>query len=187
MATRLSSTRLRAKRIELDYFERPHPLRTWRVVLSLAGLTLPGVWVAFMLLRNDERSAEPGPVSAAHALFGERCTACHGEPPVEQTPVAAPAAHEAGRRRWLGATDAACRHCHDAADHETNQAEAPPCASCHTEHRGQRVLRQVTAAQCVQCHGELEAHVRGPIRVVGHDARAIRGLAEGHPEFAVWV
>src|SRR2546430_14103009 len=102
MATRLSSTRLRAKRIELDYFERPHPLRTWRVVLSLATLTLPGAWVALMVLRNDERSAEPGPVSAAHALFGERCPAWHGEP--AGGPAPAPATPEAHHPRALGAT-----------------------------------------------------------------------------------
>jgi len=187
MATRLSSTKLRAKRIELDYFARRHPLRTWRVVLSLAGLALPGVWVARELVRNDERSVEPGPVSVAHGLFGNRCTACHGEPAVQPTAAAAPVARGLDRPRWLGATDAACRRCHDAADHETNQTDAPSCASCHAEHRGQRVLRQVSTARCVQCHGELEAHARSLIRVVGSDGRAVQGLADGHPEFAVWV
>ena len=174
---RLRSTKLRAKRIEMDYFARRAPLRTWRVVLSLVALGAAAAWIAIVVLRGHRQAFEPGPVSAAHALFGIRCEACHDG--AVQAAVVPP--------RWQAATDAACQRCHREADHETNQTSTPACGSCHTEHRGQKALAAVPAATCVACHGQLDAHVKGAPRVVGTDARAIRGFADGHPEFAVWT
>lgn len=180
MPITLRRTKLRAKRIELDYFARRAPLRTWRVVLSLAGFALAAAWIALIPLRGRRQAAEPGPVSTAHALFGVRCEACHAG--TIEASVAG-----GGAPRWQAATDAACQRCHAAPDHETNQASTPACGTCHAEHRGQAQLAATPANACIACHGDLDQHVKGTPRVVGADARAIHGFGDGHPEFAVWI
>jgi hypothetical protein len=172
---RVRNTKLRAQRIELDYFKRRHWLRQGRFWLGLVALAGTGAWIASMAARRDQAAVSPGPVSTGHALIAARCETCHA--PDSTTP-----------NRWLASTDTACRSCHRAAAHQTANAREPACATCHREHRGGPVLAQVATAQCTACHGNLRAQMDGRASlVVGADAQAIHGLADGHPEFAIWV
>jgi hypothetical protein len=177
---RLRSTKLRARRIELDYFTRRAPLRTWRVVLSVAAFAAAGAWMGLVVVRNRREAFQPGPVSPAHAPFGVRCESCH-DGTVQAAVLASPTP------RWRGSTDAACRRCHDVADHHRNAGATPACGRCHVEHRGAKRLARIAPGGCIACHGDLDAHAGGEPRVVATDARAIRGFARnaGHPEFAV--
>src|SRR5262245_54149506 len=117
---RVRDTKLRAQRIQLDYFKRRHPLRRGRLWLGLLAVVATGGWVAHMVRTPDRMPVAPGPVSSGHALIGQRCETCHDA--------------EAGTSgRWLAATDAACASCHRTADHQQNERETPPCTSCHQE------------------------------------------------------
>ena len=178
---RLRKAKLRAQRIELDYFARPHPIRSWRVWLSLLVLAAAAVWVAVIFARSDPTAASPGGLSTAHAMLARRCQACHAD-----AARVAPATDTAVPR-WRAVSDAACRTCHVIADHESNQAETPPCSACHVEHRAAPALAAVATSRCTACHADLDRHVRGEQRLVATDGRHIRRLDDGHPEFAVWT
>ena len=187
---RIRKSKLRAQRIELDYFARRHPMRTWRLWLSLLGLAVTAGWVATVLTGGDMTPASPGPMSPAQAMLEARCEACHAsatrpEAKAAAAPAEMPAARVAGP--WLGVTDVACRTCHDVPDHESNQSDTPACASCHVEHRRKAALAAVATGHCTRCHAGLDAHTRGEPRLVGVDGRQIRSFDDGHPEFAVWT
>src|SRR2546428_11271676 len=92
MAGRSYTTKIRAKRIALDYFRRPHPLRRAKLLLSTAlPLLAIAVVIAYIVL-GDYRPFNSGPVSTAHALFGARCQDCHGAAPATAAGVAPGAA-----------------------------------------------------------------------------------------------
>src|SRR5207248_1730419 len=69
--------------------------------------------------------------------------------------------------------------CHEAPAHQSTQTFTPTCASCHGEHQGTPLLAHVAAAQCTQCHADLETN-GGHARY----ATAITGFNRQHPEFA---
>jgi hypothetical protein len=171
---RVRNTKLRAQRIQLDYFTRRHWLRSARGWLGFGALVAAGLWVAHLATTNDRRPVSPGPVSAAHHLIAARCETCHADPGGAQS-------------RWLAATDGACRQCHRVADHQAAERETPSCTTCHVEHHGAPALAAVATTRCTDCHGDLPAETKGHSLLVGADAQHIRGLADGHPEFAVRV
>ena len=183
------STKIRAKRIALQYFKRPHPFRRWKLILSIAAPVLAAAWVLVAAGRGDERLYLGGPVSTAHAMFESECRLCHGPgrtPEGAGTPVIpvslAAAAAAAPPSFFLGVGDAACTTCHAGPRHAAGETFTPRCASCHIEHLGRSVLVQIADRHCVQCHGRLETRDGKPPAF----HRAIPTLAE-HPEFAVNV
>jgi predicted CXXCH cytochrome family protein len=178
------STKIRAKRIALQYFKRLHPFRRWKLILSIAAPVLAALWIVVAASRGDQRLYLGGPVSTAHAMFESECRLCHG--PAPTTPVtqaslaAAAAATPSGF--FLKVADASCTTCHAGPAHAARETFTPPCASCHIEHLGRAVLVQIADRHCVQCHGNLE--IKGGQPSPYH--RTIPALAQ-HPEFAVDV
>ena len=81
------STKIRAKRIALQYFRRMHPFRRWKLILSIAAPAVAALWVLVAATRDDQRIYLGGPVSTAHAMFENECRLCHGPGPAEGTPV----------------------------------------------------------------------------------------------------
>src|SRR5262245_19552206 len=171
MAERAYTTKSRAKRIALDYFKRPHPLRRARLLLSIAlplaaagAVTVATVFAGYRLFNS-------GPVSTAHALLGARCENCH-------------AAGAGGARQsafFVPVSERACSVCHDGPTHHESQAFTPACSSCHFEHKGRQRLVDLTDRQCTQCHARLTTKDgRAPAF-----ATTIAGFSAGHPEFAV--
>lgn len=156
-----------AKRIALDYFARPHPLRTWKVALSTGGASIAMIAVAGLLLIGDDRAYSSGPLSPPHRLFERRCSSCHA------------GSGEAGFFRSV--TDRACSRCHEGTPHRANQVGAPACADCHAEHESPPVLVSDRNTQCTACHAALVTR-DGPPRVAGNVTHFTRS---GHPEFAV--
>jgi predicted CXXCH cytochrome family protein len=200
MRTRTAKTL--ARRIDLDYFKRSHPLRRWRAILSLAASLLGLIWIAVLAAPGSRTPYSSGPLAAPHAFIETRCEVCH-------VPSMSLRAH---------ARDAACLACHDAPAHpptppssmgaaaESSLTPAiadsrgptgtpsrpeddatpprtaapavvpPACVACHREHRGQVALSLSPDAFCVDCHS-------GDTRAAAARA-SVSGFPDGHPPFA---
>ena len=152
-----------AQRIELSYFERPHPLRRWRFILSFALPVAALLWLAVVRVSGSRTPYSMGPVSKPHAFFGQKCSACH-------------VADTASFRHPV--TDQACLACHDGPIHQAAQTFTPSCSSCHVEHLGHIQLAAVSDASCTQCHADLSTRTGTP-----HFVRTVLSFAK-HPEFA---
>jgi hypothetical protein len=161
---RVRTTKTLAKRIDLQYFSRPHPFRRWRLWLSVAIPVLALGW--FVAQRaTGQKVYSSGPLSFSHAVLGKRCEVCH--------------VTQAGVFR-NEVTDAACLKCHDAPPHHPQQATfTPTCGSCHIEHKGSVRLASTADAGCTQCHGDLHTKA-GTIEYV----RDINNFDHQHPEFS---
>lgn len=184
----LRDTKARAKRIDLAYFRRPHPFRSWMRILSFAAPAAAALWILIAAARGDERIYNSGPVAMRHAMLEKDCAACH--------------AGSWGLRylnpaEWQARLDAACLKCHDAPVHHANQTgllrgrTSSQCSLCHVEHRGASRLAGVADARCVSCHGALrttgpEPHPATCLVGPGHAIHpAIERFDAGHPEFAL--
>jgi hypothetical protein len=121
------------------------------------------VWIAGATLSGQNKVYSSGPVSEAHAVFGDRCALCH----VSKAGFSAPVA------------DSTCIGCHAAPAHNPQQTFVPACASCHVEHRGAVRLAAVADTGCAQCHGDLKAK-DGVVHLNPH----VSGFDSHHPEFA---
>jgi len=164
VAARARTAKKLAQRIDLGYLQRPHPFRRWRFLLSAAAPALALLWLGWLLVRGDQGVYSGGPMSPAHAAFGEQCTLCH--------------VSEAGRFR-RHADDAACRACHDGPVHHANQTFTPACADCHVEHRGVARLAATEDSGCARCHARLATRSGTP-----QFEAAIASFSSRHPEFA---
>jgi hypothetical protein len=157
-------TKRRAQRIDLNYFKRPHPFRSWRFWLSVAAPLLAVAWIAWHAARGNQRVYSAGQMSSAHAVLAGKCDACHFT--------------VAGFFNQK-TSDRACLACHDGPIHHADQLFTPKCSSCHEEHRGLPQLAKTSDAACTQCHADLRS-TGGAIKFV----RDIENFGSGHPEFA---
>jgi predicted CXXCH cytochrome family protein len=145
-----------AQRIDLSYFKRPHPLRRWRTLLSIAAPVAGLLWLGGFAIAGSRAPYSSGPVSTAHAFAELRCEVCH----VRDTSFRA------------HVTDMACTTCHDGPPHPgapsppdapsapsapsapgAPGAPGPACATCHREHQGRVALAMTRDEFCVDCHG----------------------------------
>lgn len=173
-----------AQRIDLYYFKRPHPLRRWRTILSIAAPIVGLVWLGGMAAAGSRAPYSSGPVSAAHAFAETKCEVCH--------------VREAAFRAHVG--EKACLTCHDAPPHPPSPSgsagevrpassagqvpasaaaghtEAPACATCHREHQGRVALARTSDDFCLQCHAGSQRSAA--------KAAAVSGFPAGHPAFA---
>jgi hypothetical protein len=179
------STKIRAKRIALQYFKRLHPFRRWKLILSIAAPVLAALWLIAAATRGDQRLYLGGPVSTAHAMFESDCRLCHGPAPSGGAPVLLSSLAAAARKTpsgfFLTVSNAACTNCHAGPQHHVNETFTPRCATCHVEHLGRSVLVQIGDRHCVQCHGDLKTKKDTPASPFHATIPALGR----HPEFAV--
>lgn len=173
-----------SQRYDLSYVRRttwPHRLVRW---LSLGGVVVIAGYFIFSGFTHDRRAYTSGPMTHAHAMFGDDCAQCH-QPDPESTGF------------WLPVQDQACLRCHVAEAHHPFEAVHPSstmrvsdrfgripvaidCASCHVEHQGvDHDLKMVPDAACVRCHGQLD-EARAELETL-HDNRLERIEAYNHP------
>jgi len=164
MLRRTRTTKKLARRIDLQYFAHPHPLRRWRFWLSVAVPVIALGWFITQRVQGGQKVYSSGQLSHAHAVFTQQCALCH---------VADAGAFTAQ------VTDKACLACHDAPMHHANQTFTPACATCHAEHKGAMRLQDTADAACIQCHSDLRARDGQP-----HYSVSIFGFDRKHPEFA---
>ena len=164
MARRVRTTKNLAKRMDLQYFKQAHPLRSWRLWLSILVPIVAIGWFAAQRA-NSQKIYSSGPLSASHAMLGKKCDVCH-----ETT---------------LGffhakVSDQACLKCHDApAHHPDKVALTVNCGSCHIEHTASPRLASTHDAGCTRCHASLSSR-GGNLQY----ARAVKDFDNEHPEFA---
>jgi len=164
MLRRTRSTKTLARRIDLQYFTRPHPFRRWRFWLSVAVPVIALGWLFTQRVQGGQKAYSSGPLSQAHAAFTQQCNLCH----ISRVGTFA-----------KNVSDDACLACHDAPIHQANQTFTPACSSCHLEHKGTVRLAATSDNSCTQCHARLEARGGAP-----HYASSIAGFDKNHPEFA---
>ena len=178
---RSRTTKTLAKRIELDYFHRRHPWRTWRARASWIGVAAAALAIAWWCLPARRIVWSSGPLSGPHAVLQADCASCHGTDRHAArgapTPVAG-APLFAGSAAAGPVTDGACLACHAGPAHHADRREAPACASCHAEHGGGSLVA-VVDSHCAACHADLTAGIRAPSEV----ARSVTAFPAGHPEF----
>jgi hypothetical protein len=164
MTRRVRTTKTLAKRMDLMYFSRPHPLRRWRLYLSILIPVLAVLWFTSQRAAG-QKIYSSGPLSASHAVFGKKCELCH--------------VTENGSFR-KEVKDSACLACHDAPGHHPTQVTfTPTCSSCHVEHKGSLRLAHTSDSACGQCHTNL--HIKtGELKYY----QSIRDFDRHHPEFA---
>ncbi len=141
MLRRNRTTKALAKRVDMNYFARPHWLRSWRFWLSVAVPLVALGWFFAQRAQGGQKMYSSGPLSASHAAFTKQCSLCHLQ--------------QAGGGYFLTVQDKACLSCHDAPAHHANQAFTPDCTSCHVEHKGALRLSATASATCTQCHSDL--------------------------------
>jgi hypothetical protein len=164
MLRRTRTTKKLARRIDLQYFAHPHPLRRWRFWLSVTIPVLALGWLLTQQVQGGQKAYSSGPLAQAHAVFTQQCALCH---------IARTGAF------FKEVRDEACLSCHDGPIHHANQRFSPRCSSCHMEHRGVVRLSATTDASCTQCHAQLQTRDGQP-----HFVAAISGLDRSHPEFS---
>ena len=164
MLRRTRTTKKLAKRIDMQYFARPHPFRRWRFWLSVAIPLIALGWFLTQRAHGGQKVYSSGPLSNAHAVFTQQCALCH---------VTQAGAFSAQ------VTDKACLTCHDAPLHHANQTFTPECSACHVEHKGAALLQATADRACTQCHAHLSTRDGQP-----HYATSISGFSKGHPEIA---
>lgn len=170
MEIRKRTSKSVAGRHDLNYFKQGSPLRRWQGRLTLAVLACTALGLAGSAFWHGPQMLSSGPVSSSHAVFGEKCAACH-------KPVAGNLFHRAGFRKDV--PDSACLACHAVPAHHANQQNPPKCSTCHVEHTGSMMLAHAADSNCTACHANLKA-----VNADTQFAAAIHSFAEGHPEFA---
>ena len=164
MARRIRTTKNLAKRMDLQYFKGSHPLRSWRLWLSIA---IPVIAIGWLVAAraHSQKVFSSGQLSAAHAVLGKNCNLCHAS--------------------TLGffhekVSDDACLKCHDApAHHPEKVAFTSSCGSCHIEHRASPRLASTRNDSCTECHANLTTRSGTPEYV-----REVKDFDKQHPEFA---
>jgi hypothetical protein len=167
----------RASRIPPDYFRHTSPLDRWRLRLAMIAVVVTLAWIGWAVLNGKAAQLRysPGPLADVHALWDDRCEACHIPfQPIKATglPVAAKGARPADER---------CRDCHAGAPHHAMAGMVTDgCAACHHEHAGRNTsLVRLSDGNCVECHANLAEHSTaktGYRNVVAFDLNH-------HPEF----
>jgi hypothetical protein len=165
MLRRTRTTKKLARRIDLQYFRRPHAFRRWRFWLSVAVPVLALGWLLTQRAQGGQRVYSSGQLSPSHAVFTQQCGLCH--------------VTRAGAF-FKAVSDQACLTCHDGPVHHSSQIFSPTCSACHVEHKGVQRLSATSDAGCIQCHSHLRTRDGQP-----HYTGSINGFDRSHPEFSL--
>jgi mono/diheme cytochrome c family protein len=165
---RIRDTKGVAQRLDLHYLSRPALIAvlrkrlTW-VLVAIAAIASVPLVTGF---GGSRRAVMSGAVSAAHAVFENKCESCH-------------------TTAFASVPDSACQTCHDGAPHpaksiDTGRAHSTVrCAECHIDHQGRGQLAKVVSGNCTSCHASLAGHATG---AKVKDVSSFR--AGKHPEFS---
>lgn len=179
----------RASRIPLDYYHTPSSISRTKFWLSIGAVLLCVLIIGGAVgFEESKQIANHGELCSAHAAWETQCDACH----VPYRSVKREAVFATFTDEGIEQTNAKCQACHLGPAHHENQKldRVLACASCHRDHQGRmHNLDDVTNANCVSCHGDLEKHRKQQFPEL--DAKRPEGwqqindFANGsHPQFA---
>ena len=142
----------------LGYYNRLHPWRRWRLIVSL--LTIIGGLVAiwFFQKRGRETFFNPGKISSSHARFADDCATCHDKSLPGGGALTPEKFTAVTRERFRSGVafdpiDRKCETCHQQHTfHEANVVQNKSCSACHQEHQGPGPMKMVASFQCASCH-----------------------------------
>ena len=171
-----------SQRFDIETARHPNKLRRlrWRITCSCGLLTL--LIILGNLAFSGDAIFQSRPVTFSHASLANNCKQCHDAS--FQLP-----------RRLLGSTAAlfihSCEQCHEQslADHHgapSDSSSITDCASCHSEHRGQTSLTNVSDSQCVTCHSDINANTDHHQSTFANSVNSI----DSHPEITLlkhWI
>ena len=189
------TARQRALRIPLSYHRTRGPIGTWKVLLSLVGVSAGGLYIAWVLAGGKPAATQlsPGTLARDHSRWDSDCKSCHA-PFVPQRPDA-----EGARVVSLSLAGAAsgdfhranakCSQCHKSTGiHHANQisVEVESCASCHRDHQGRDFdMARMDDAHCTACHASIANHRSKPGDSPVVNVTAFERVQDtpGHPAF----
>lgn len=161
-----------AQRIDLNYFRRRTWLSRFRTIAVVTGLLVAGLYGAWLLAVQADKSPggsvalathlSTGPLSRVHAHFENDCQSCHGD----QLGVAlASDAWQTASEQRLQLQESKCQECHRVDGHARAMLAQPEldrdCARCHRDHTGRHsLLTNVENKTCTDCHGNLQKACR---------------------------
>lgn len=165
------------------YFSEGHRLGRWKWFLTWCVLGVAGALLFLSWYERNWLNAQTthGELASVHALWDQKCDACHRPQSIENASLASVLAPEL---RWL---DLNCQSCHAVPDHHADaiwkRSPSNSCASCHHDHQGRtNSLVRIADSHCLQCHANLnEHHDKGKSAF----ASSVTGFPGNHPEFAV--
>ena len=189
----VESAKQRSLRIPLDYYRRGDRLARTKWQLSLAGVVLTAVYVAWLLFggRGARQQLSPGPVAGVHAAWNDDCQACHQDFRPLRSDSFDWREMPSLTRTNEPPSDAKCATCHQEPAHHpaATLAGEMGCANCHQDHRGTAAeIRRAADTQCLECHRSIAKNRRGTSSVdppIG-DVSGFREAGDGspsHPEF----
>ena len=185
------TARQRALRIPLSYHRTRGTVWLWKVLLSMVGVIVGGLYIAWVLAGGKPAATQlsPGTLARDHARWDSDCKACH-TPFVPQRPDAAGARVVSF---WLAdaasgdfhRADAKCRQCHKSTGiHHANQipAEVESCSSCHRDHQGRDFdMTRMDDAHCTACHASIASHRSKPGIAPIANVTAFERVGDGEP------
>ena len=171
-----------SERFDIEATRHPNQLRRlrWRITCVCALLTI--LIILGNLAFSGNAVFQSRPVTFSHASLANNCKKCH------DTSFQLP-------RRLLGSRDAlfihSCEQCHEQhlSDHHgepSGLTSVTDCASCHSEHRGQTSLTNVSDSQCVTCHSDIKANTEHHTSSFANSINSI----DSHPEITLlknWI
>ena len=171
-----------SQRFDIETARHPNKLRRLRRRITCTCALLTLLIIFGSLAFSGDAIFQSRPVTFSHASLANDCKQCHDAS--FQLP-----------RRLLGSTDAlfihSCEQCHEQrmADHHgipSDLSDVTDCASCHSEHRGQTSLTNVSDSQCVTCHSDIAAKTDHHQSAFENSVNSI----DSHPEITLlkqWV
>ena len=143
----------------LDYYNKLHPWRRARLIVSLLAIGggLLGIWL--FQKRGPEKFFNAGTLSASHASLVNKCGSCHDASLMTGSRLTPALFRAVVRDRFhngiaFDPIDKKCESCHKQHSlHEANVVQNRSCSACHQEHQGAAILKAVASSQCATCHG----------------------------------
>src|SRR5712675_2013408 len=138
----------------LTYYRKIKWVRVTRFFVS--AILMAGAVAAIVVYhqRGAEKFFIAGPISRAHANFGNDCKKCHDPRLIVEGPLTPERFRQVVEDRFhhgipLQPLDNKCQSCHQQHSlHEPNVVQNRSCSVCHQEHKGATSMRAVASLEC---------------------------------------
>lgn len=191
----------------LGYYNRLHPWRRARSLVSLIAIVGGIIGLIVFQMRGRQTFFNAGKISPPHASIADNCAKCHDQTLMTGGPLTPSKFKQVLSDRFRHGVafepiDRKCETCHaQHTFHEPNVVQNRSCSACHQEHRGLQSLTLVASSQCASCHNNaaimeasaqagaqlhwtiLDRHPQPTQRVAFNLPRPARGYTQTFPSF----